>query len=128
MSSVQLKTNQNAIYESDSDVILFEVIRVQECVKDLGNGWAKNTIPINFSTRNITLFGSRKYHVIGTCHHTGSLTHGHWYLKMCLSDGQWWELNDLKAKHTKSTCPGVRDATVVVLLCVATDKLRQLAF
>ena len=117
------KTGQHATYESHSDIILFELIRVHEAKEYSRRHWLKYTIPINFSTRNISLFGTRKYHVTATCHHKGSLAQGHWYTKVCLSDERWYELNDLKPRHTKSSRPGIKDSTVVVLLCVAADRL-----
>ena len=110
--------------ESSSDIILLEIIRVTNKSEDPRHPtWSKNSIQITFPVSDVILFGSRKYNLAGTCHHRGSLKCGHWLTKLCLNDGSWYELDDLKPKHFKSPPPGSSDSTVVVLLFLAADKL-----
>ena len=94
-----VKTKQTSVRETTSDIVLFEVIRVTQ----KSNTWSKNTIPITFPIQDVMLFG-RKYHVVGTCHHKGSLQFGHWFTKLCLNDGTWYTLDDLNTKHRRNSC------------------------
>jgi len=114
------KTKQTSVRETTSDIVLFEVIRVTQ---KSNNTWSKNTIPITFPTRDVLLFGDRKYHVVATCHHKGSIQFGHWFTKLCLNNGTWHTLDDLNPKHRTSEPPGSMDSTVVILALIATDKL-----
>jgi ubiquitin C-terminal hydrolase len=113
-----IKTEQSDVRDSNSDIIMFEIIRV---TRNSQSVWTKNCLPINFTDRNIS-FGSRKYHLAGTCHHKGTLKFGHWITKLCLSDGNWYELNDLKITHQKTMAPGSNDSTAVILVFLAADK------
>ena len=84
--------------------------------------WKKNGAPIDFKT-SITLPGSEsKYRVIGTCNHRGTIKHGHWTTKILLQNGWWYEIDDLKRKHFRTTNPGLKDSSVVVLI-LAKDTL-----
>ena len=87
------------------------------------NGWVKSHAVLNFPVRHLRLPGyQRSYHIVASCHHSGSLQGGHWLTKMSTKAG-WYELDDLKRYNLSTISPGLRDQTAVVLLLVATDKL-----
>ena len=96
------------------------IIRVTETSR---NNWLKNGSPVNFTTVGVNLPGfSRFYRVVGTCHHSGSLTGGHWFTKVCTTLG-WYELNDLRSQNLITAPPGLNDDSVVLILLIADNKL-----
>ena len=98
---------------------MFEIIRVTKT----NHTWQKNTTPLDFPMDGITVPGSdRKYKVIGTCNHRGSLRSGHWYTNLRMSNNQWFEVNDL-GKHKIVPAPGNKDSSTVLVALIAKDKL-----
>ena len=86
--------------------------------------WTKSFVPISFPSSGIRIPGSSKrFRVIGTCHHTGSLHSGHWFTKVVTNSGTWFELDDLKPSSLQTSSPGLSDSTVVILVLVAEDML-----
>ena|SRR5690242_18636952 len=99
---------------------MFEIIRVSKT----NNSWKKNSMPITFPVSGIKFPGSsRIYDVIATCNHNGSLTTGHWFTKLRIKNDSWYRLDDLQSANTICGAPGIYDATTVLLLLSATDKL-----
>jgi ubiquitin C-terminal hydrolase len=82
-----VKTNQKSTKEIASDLICLEFIRVTQKVHGGQRFWRKNDISILFPTNGIVFPGSsRKYRVIGACHHIGSIISGHWFTKVVTID------------------------------------------
>ena len=105
--------------ESCPNVLVIEIVRVT----NQHGGWRKNAAGISFSLSNLSLPGfSKKYRVVATCHHSGSLMGGHWFTKELTEEG-WYELNDLKKGNLLTDPPGHNDVSVVLLLLIAEDKL-----
>ena len=103
----------------DPDVLLIEIIRVT----DAGSRWVKNGSTVTFPIVGVNLPNfSRFYRVVGTCHHSGSLTSGHWLTKACTARG-WYELNDLKGANTFINPPGEDDGSVVMIFLVVDNKM-----
>ena len=83
----------------------------------------KTTSVINFPITKLALPGfSRLYRVAASCDHSGSLLGGHWFTKLCTSDGVWYVLDDLKVKSLVTRPPGIKHSSVAVIL-IAEDKL-----
>ncbi len=114
-----LNTPHSMTHDYDPDVLLIEIIRVT----DAGSRWIKNGSPITFPTVGVNLPNfSRFYRVVGTCHHSGSLSGGHWLTKACTARG-WYELDDLKPENTPTNPPGDNDDSVVLILLVVDNKM-----
>jgi ubiquitin C-terminal hydrolase len=113
------KTPHTQTREYNPNLFLIEIVRVIKT----RHRWVKNPIPISFSTDNLILSGfSRKYKVIASCHHKGTLKSGHWFSKI-LTVNEWFTLDDLKA-YVHPTCPpGSKDNSAAVLLLAAEDML-----
>jgi ubiquitin C-terminal hydrolase len=106
-------------HDYDPDVLLIEIIRVTEA----GSRWIKNGSQITFPTVGVNLPNfSRFYRVVGTCHHNGSLTGGHWLTKACTTRG-WYELDDLKPGNTATNPPGDDDGSVVLILLLVDNRM-----
>jgi len=114
------KTAHTSRREHLSDLLLFEIIRVSRPKTT----WIKNCIPVTFPVNGIVLPGSqRKYNIIGTCNHRGSIYSGHWFTCLRMADDRWYELNDLHRKHSIISRPGHNDKTSVVIVLLADDKM-----
>ena len=110
------RTGHQLSYEHQSDIIMLEIIRVSE--KKRGNRitWRKNMLPISFPTSGISVPGTdRKYQVVASCHHRGTLRSGHWITKLMIADRNWHEFDDLRSDIFVTQAPGVNDSSVVVL-------------
>ena len=115
-----VKTSHSSKRDFNPDTLLVELIRVTE----LKSGWRKNNCVINFPITKLALPGfSRLYRVAASCDHSGSLLGGHWFTKLCTSDGVWYVLDDLKVKSLVTRPPGIKDSSVAVILLIAEDKL-----
>ena len=102
-------------WELCPNVLVIEIVRVT----NQHGGWRKNAAGISFSLSNLSLPGfSKKYRVVATCHHSGSLMGGHWFTKELTEEG-WYELNDLKKGNLLTDPPGHNDVSVVLLLLIA---------
>ena len=114
------KTGHRFTLEHGSDFIILEVIRVSELKSRHRLSWRKNTLPISFPTSGISVPGTkRKYQVIATCHHRGTLQAGHWITKLMMSNKIWYECDDLKPENSVTNPPGLNDSSVVLLLLMA---------
>ncbi len=99
--------------------MIFEIIRVTKAKKN----WAKHSIPISFPVNGLMLSGSdRRYNVIATCNHTGSIRSGHWLTKLRMKDDRWFALDDLQSAHSVVDAPGVNDTSTVLLVLLAIDR------
>ena len=115
------KTSQIVSRYYNPDMFIMEVVRVTEHSR---NNWVKNNAPLSFDLKDLNLSGfNRRYNVVGTCHHRGSLDGGHWFTKVLTSKG-WFEMDDLKRNCLQATPPGVNDDSVTIILAIAEDKLR----
>ena len=96
--------------------MIFEIIRVTKA----NTHWIKNSIPISFPVNGLVFPGSdRKYSIIGTCNHKGSLGSGHWFTKLRMNDGRWFVLDDLQPQHSVAAAPGTGDSSTVLLVLLA---------
>ena len=99
---------------------MVEIIRVTEKKRRNLLSWHKNILPLCFPTTGISVPGTqRKYQLIATCHHYGTLRYGHWITKLVTNDKHWYECNDLKASNNVTKAPGTADSSVVMLLLIA---------
>jgi len=112
------KTKHSFKFELQSNFIMLEVIRVSEERKGRRVFWRKNNTSISFPITGISLC-DRKYQVIATCHHRGSLQYGHWTSEVIMGDNTWYEFDDLRPKNLVCAAPGDCDSSVVVLLLMA---------
>ena len=99
------------------DIFLIEIIRVMESKKHNRTIWKKNGT-IDFKT-SITLPGSDSKYV---SLERGTIKHGHWTTKLLLQNGWWYEIDDLKGEHVRTTNPGFKNSSVVILI-LAKDTL-----
>ena len=114
------KTAHTSRREHLSDFLIFEIIRVTRPKRS----WIKNCIPVTFPVNGVVFPGSpRKYNIIGTCNHRGSIHSGHWFTCLRMADDRWYELNDLHRKHSIISRPGHSDRTSGVILLLADDKM-----
>ena len=112
-------TNHKQKFEHGSECIIVEIIRVTE-KRGYRLSWRKNSTPISFPTTGISVPGTlRKYRIIATSHHHGSLSYGHWTTKLVMSNTKWYECNDLKKHNSFTQAPGTADSSVVMLLMIA---------
>jgi ubiquitin C-terminal hydrolase len=113
-----IKTAHSSQREHHSDILIFEIIRVTKAKRN----WAKHSIPISFPVNGLMLPSSdRKYNVIGTCNHTGSIRSGHWFTKLRMRDDRWFALDDLQSSHSVVDPPGLNDTSTVLLVLLAND-------
>ena len=78
----------------------------------------------NIPTSGISLPGTdRKYQVIASCHHRGTLRSGHWITKLMMVDKTWFNFDDLKPENQVTQAPGANDSSVVILLLLAESPL-----
>lgn len=112
------KTLHSYSRSCNPDVLFIELFRVSTTPR----GMVKNTDPISFPTDLMLTGFSRRYRILGSAHHRGSLRSGHWFTKLCTTHG-WLELDDLKRNHLPTDPPGLCDRSVAVLLLVAADQL-----
>ena len=62
----------------------------------------KNNAKVTFPLSHITLPGSdEKFRVVASCHHSGTVTAGHWFSWIVLDNGSWFEVNDLNTIHRR---------------------------
>ena len=117
------KTTQQQRQTLNPDVSLVEIVRA----KEVNGYWSKNNASISFPLNDIKLPGfSRAYRVVGTCHHRGTTANsGHWTTKELISNGGWYELDDIKGKSLLTSPPGVMDGSVTLILLIAEDKFRN---
>jgi len=112
------KTTHTLSRDSDPDLFAVELIRVID-----SNGWIKNDSMVTFPVTGLALPGfPRRYRVVATCDHRGSLNGGHWLTKVSTSRG-WFELDDLSSRNFATDPPGVNDKSVVLILLIAEDRL-----
>jgi len=115
-----VKTAHSSRREHHSDLLFLEIIRVSRA----NTYWSKNYTCINFPLNGIVFPGSdRKYRVIATCNHKGTLHSGHWFTKLRMKENRWFALDDLQPKHLVTDAPGVRDSTTVLIAMIAEDKM-----
>ena len=112
------KTLHSYSRSCNPDVFFIELFRVSNTPR----GIVKNMDPISFPTDLMLTGFSRRYRILGSAHHRGSLRSGHWFTKLCTTRG-WLELDDLKRNHLPTDPPGLCDRSVAVLLLVAADQL-----
>ena len=99
-----------------------EIVRVRQSAP---NTWMKCDAAISFDCKNLTLPGfDRRYKVLSTCHHRGSINSGHWFTKVLTGKG-WFEMDDLKSGNHSTGIPGVNDRSVTMILMAAQNKLRE---
>jgi ubiquitin C-terminal hydrolase len=112
------KTEHTSSRLYDPDLIMMEIIRVTKVKRR----WVKNNVAVSFPCSDLALPGfPRKYKVISSCNHRGSITAGHWFTKE-LTESGWYELDDLKTKSVTTQPPGANDKSVVMVLMIAEDK------
>ena len=105
--------------EIQGDTILLEIVRVSQT---RNGGWLKNNLRVTFPSSAFNLPGStRKYRLIATCHHRGSLHSGHWFTRMRGTGSKWYEIDDLASHHREVQQSGKGDNSVVVFLLQAED-------
>ncbi len=113
-----VNTTHDYLRSCDPDVFLLELCRVAVTPR----GSMKINAPLSFRT-DLKLPGfSRRYRVVASAHHRGTLRGGHWFTKVCTKGG-WFQMDDLRKKHSVTDPPGFNDKTVAILLLIATDKL-----
>ena len=96
-SNCRIQTSHKLTREQLPDILCFEIIRVTERKYQGAFIWSKNSIPISFPTDGIKVPGSnKKYRVIGTSHHKGSLHSGHW-ITTIRTEKNWYQTDDLKS-------------------------------
>ena len=85
----------------------------------------KHHSKVTFPLQDITLPGSsEKFHVIATCHHSGTESSGHWFSWIKLDNGSWFEINDLNAIHKRLSSVVMKaGAKTVCLILLIADSL-----
>jgi hypothetical protein len=117
-SNCGIKTSHTYLRTCNPDVFLIEISRVTNTLR----GLKKNTDPINFATELQLPGFTRRYRVLASAHHLGTLRGGHWVTRVCTLRG-WFEMDDLRKKHLTTAPPGINDNSAAVVLLVASDRL-----